>query len=70
MRKNANVNCAKPNYQNRRADDCLPLLKPCLFNIAEDPCEQFNLAERFDPLEYLIIFPEIIIGFRLGIQIF
>lgn len=48
MRKSANVNCAKTNYQNKRADDCLPLLRPCLFNIAEDPCEMFNLADRFD----------------------
>lgn len=51
MRKNANVKCAKTNYQNKRADDCLPLLRPCLFNIAEDPCEMFNLAERFDELK-------------------
>lgn len=47
MRKNANIKCAETNYQNKRADDCLPLLRPCLFNIAEDPCEMFNLAERF-----------------------
>ncbi|KAG4069818.1 hypothetical protein HA402_006833 [Bradysia odoriphaga] len=47
MRKNGIVNCSKGGFQNKRTDDCLPLLRPCLFNIAEDPCEMFNLAERY-----------------------
>lgn len=48
MRRDAVINCSTGGYQNKRSDDCLLLLRPCLFNIAEDPCEMFNLAERFD----------------------
>lgn len=40
LRSDATVNCEAKNYDVT----CEPLIKPCLFNIIEDPCELNNLA--------------------------
>jgi arylsulfatase B len=41
LRDEATVKCAA----NSKANDCNPLIAPCLFNIIDDPCEQNNLAD-------------------------
>lgn len=37
-RSQATITCAQPLQ--------IPKCKPCLFNIADDPCEQFNLLTK------------------------
>uniref|UniRef100_T1IX37 Sulfatase N-terminal domain-containing protein n=1 Tax=Strigamia maritima TaxID=126957 RepID=T1IX37_STRMM len=51
--KNATVFCG-PVPQNA-SENCQPQLKPCLFNIKEDPCEFHNLAlDKPDVLQMLL----------------
>ncbi|XP_055382349.1 arylsulfatase J, partial [Condylostylus longicornis] len=48
LRKNAQVDCSTVNRSYlRKGTVCEPLSSPCLFNIKDDPCEQYNLAEIF-----------------------
>lgn len=46
LREDANVNCTMQPFNMTELKLCRPLESPCLFNIREDPCEQFNLADR------------------------
>lgn len=48
MRDQASVNCTKQPENMMELKTCKPLESPCLFNIRDDPCEQFNLADRYD----------------------
>ena len=47
LRNEATIDCFtdRKNYL-KKGTKCEPMKKPCLFNIKDDPCEQFNLAER------------------------
>ena len=42
LRAQAEVTCAM--YEEPQP--CYPLIKPCLFNVLNDPCEDNNLADR------------------------
>lgn len=43
LREESDVKCSSAEG-NTAANKCQPLVEPCLFNIAKDPCEQRNLA--------------------------
>ncbi|XP_018331211.1 arylsulfatase B [Agrilus planipennis] len=45
LRSEAQLNCTSADSAKRIK--CLPLNSPCLFNIAEDPCEENNLASLY-----------------------
>lgn len=45
LREEAAVDCRKNIEADLIQYTCEPLVRPCLFNVKEDPCEQFNLAE-------------------------
>lgn len=45
LRKEAAVNCRKQIEKDALQFTCEPLITPCLFNVVDDPCEEFNLAE-------------------------
>ena len=42
MRNEATVTCA-----SKPVNDCNPLIKPCLFDVINDPCELNNLADKY-----------------------
>lgn len=44
LRRESEVVCS--HRSSNDSAPCFPLKKPCLFNIEEDPCERYNLAER------------------------
>ncbi|XP_041784713.1 arylsulfatase B-like isoform X1 [Anopheles merus] len=46
VRQNATLRCA----EDVQAIPCEPLVKPCLFNVVEDPCERVNLADEYPEL--------------------
>lgn len=46
LRAEANVNCTKQPTNMTELKMCKPMESPCLFNVRDDPCEQFNLADR------------------------
>lgn len=45
LRSKAAVNCRKQIETDSTQFTCEPLISPCLFNVMDDPCEEFNLAE-------------------------
>lgn len=47
LRELAEVKCGADSDGDRAGPSCKPLLAPCLFNVATDPCERRNLAGRF-----------------------
>lgn len=46
LRVLANVDCDANNSNRTEPIVCKPLEQPCLFNVYDDPCEQFNLADE------------------------
>lgn len=46
LRENANIDCTNPKNYLLKGTFCEPLISPCLFNIRDDPCENYNLATR------------------------
>lgn len=46
LREEANINCSLISRNSTIYPMCQPLIKPCLFNVQNDPCEQFNLADK------------------------
>ncbi|XP_076646659.1 arylsulfatase B [Halictus rubicundus] len=60
LRRRAQVTC---NVRDEDKIACEPLRAPCLFNIAKDPCEMLNLADR-RPL-IAVILEKIIMKHRL-----
>lgn len=45
LRREAGVTCRKQIETDSTQFTCEPLISPCLFNVIDDPCEEFNLAE-------------------------
>uniref|UniRef100_A0A336LN14 CSON003318 protein n=1 Tax=Culicoides sonorensis TaxID=179676 RepID=A0A336LN14_CULSO len=43
IQKSSQVDCSNGK---KKENECYPLESPCLFNILEDPCEYFNLADK------------------------
>lgn len=46
IRHAAIIRCGERLSAEARFSNCKPLKAPCLFNIANDPCERDNLADR------------------------
>ncbi|XP_037817226.1 arylsulfatase J isoform X2 [Lucilia sericata] len=47
MRSESNIDCTARRPYLKQGTVCKPLVKPCLFNIRDDPCEIYNLAQKY-----------------------
>ncbi|XP_023030806.1 arylsulfatase B [Drosophila willistoni] len=47
LRSAATVNCPNQQSNTQKGSVCNPLQTPCLFNLRDDPCEQYNLATQY-----------------------
>lgn len=45
LRQDGRITCNNVPFSSSKLSLCNPLLKPCLFNITDDPCERQNLAQ-------------------------
>jgi len=46
LRHQATIDCSMMQPYLRQGGVCDPQKMPCLFNIQDDPCEHYNMAER------------------------
>ena len=46
MRSESNIDCSARMANLKQGTDCKPLIQPCLFNVRDDPCEKYNLAQK------------------------
>ncbi|XP_065368722.1 arylsulfatase B [Calliphora vicina] len=47
MRTDSNVDCSMRMAYLKQGNVCKPLMEPCLFNVKDDPCEKYNLANKY-----------------------